>query len=127
MMVSGDVYSDANALPSGRMEGKRSVMARFGARFGSAAFVTGGLDLVSGREAFLDLAKQAGRPIKVIYGTKTPLKSRAEVEALAHLSTAISAVVPRGKLSLHEEFPNLVYDQLESLSHGTNTRGVPEW
>ena len=115
MMVAEHVYSDAKALPSRYMDGKRGVMAGSGARFGSAAFVTGGLDRVSSREAFLDLARQAEAPVKVIYGAETPRKSRAEMAALAQLPMMEPSEMPRGKLSLHEEFPDAISKEIEDF------------
>ena len=47
-------------------------------------------------------------PIIVVYGAETPPRSRAEMEALAGLPTVVTAVVPRAKLAVHEEFPDEV-------------------
>jgi pimeloyl-ACP methyl ester carboxylesterase len=75
-----------------------------GSRFASIRFVTGGLDPVDTREQFLSLARQAAIPMLTVYGDQTPLRSRAEMEALATISGKRSVCIPRGKLSLHEEF-----------------------
>jgi hypothetical protein len=56
----------------------------------SVRFVSGGLDRVENREAFLDLARRPDVPILVIYGDQTPPESRAEMEALAKLHTSRS-------------------------------------
>ena len=40
----------------------------------------------------------------MIYGSETPQRSRAEVEAFAALPNIRSVRLPRGKLSVHEEF-----------------------
>ncbi len=103
MMVAGHVYSDPHVLSSEQRRDKQRVIGSSGARFGSAAFVTGALDRVGSREAFLDLARRAGSRILVAYGAETPPKSRAEMEALAALPTVKSFVAPRGKLGIHEE------------------------
>lgn len=58
MMMAGHVYSDMRHLPAERMREKQRVIAAPGARFGSAAFVTGGLDRVRSRETFLDMARR---------------------------------------------------------------------
>ena len=105
MMVAGHVYSDPRALSAERKRDKQLVIGASGARFGSAAFVTGALDRVDSREAFLDLARRAGRQILVAYGAETPPKSRAEMEAIVALPTIQSFVSPRGKLGIHEEYP----------------------
>lgn len=105
-MVAGHVYSDPAALSGERLDEKRRVMAAPGARFGSAAFVTGGLDRMDSREAFLAAARDAGAPLAVIYGEEAPPKSRAEMEALAGLPGVRAVRLPRGKLGVHEEFPD---------------------
>jgi pimeloyl-ACP methyl ester carboxylesterase len=106
MMVGGHVYSDARALPVTWWEQKRAVMAAPGARFASVAFVTGGLDRVQSRKAFLDLARAVHEPLLVAYGGETPPKSRAEMEALAALPSVESFVTSTGKLAFYEEHPD---------------------
>ena len=71
-------------------------------------FVSGGLDRVESRAAFLDLARRSNVPILVIYGDETPPKSRAEMEALAELPQVQVKRLAKGKLSIHEEFPETV-------------------
>ena len=105
-MVAGHVYSDANWLTGERLAQKRRVIDAAGARFASAAFVTGALDRVTSRAEFLALAARAAIPITVIYGGETPARSRAEIEALAALPGIKASLLPRGKLSVHEEFPD---------------------
>ena len=107
-MVAGHVYSEPRTLSGERLSEKRRVINASGARFGSAAFVTGGLDRVTSRPEFLALAGRANVPILVVYGAQTPSKSRAEMEALAQLSGVQSCVLPRGKLAVHEECPDEV-------------------
>jgi pimeloyl-ACP methyl ester carboxylesterase len=104
MMVAGHVYSDARALAGEVWRQKQGVIRAAGARFGSAAFVTGGLDRVASREAFLDLARRAGGDMLVAYGAETPPKSRAEMAALAALPNVRAFEMPRGKLGFYEEF-----------------------
>jgi pimeloyl-ACP methyl ester carboxylesterase len=104
MMVTGHVYSDPKALRPEWHAARREVTGAPGARHASVAFVTGGLDPVASREAFLALARAAGVPILVAYGAETPPRSRAEMEALAALPGVQKLVLPRGKLGLHEEF-----------------------
>ena len=106
MMVAGHVYSDARSLTAAWWQQKRAVMAARGARFGSVAFVTGGLDRVHSREAFLELARAVQRPILVAYGAETPPKSRAEIDALATLPSVQTVMTSHGKLALYEEYPD---------------------
>ncbi len=107
-MVAGHVYSDARWLTAARLAEKRQVVAAPGARFASAAFVTGGLDRVSSRDDFLTLAMRAALPLLLVYGADTPARSRAEMEALAALPGIRTERLPRGKLAVHEEFPDQV-------------------
>jgi pimeloyl-ACP methyl ester carboxylesterase len=107
-MVAGHVYSDPTWLSGERLTEKREVMDAPGARFASAAFVTGALDRVSSRENFLALVARAAVPIFLIYGAETPSRSRAEMDALAALPSVRTERLPRGKLSVHEEFPDEV-------------------
>jgi len=72
---SGHVYSDPTRLSGERLIEKRQVMDAPGARFASAAFVTGALDRISSRADFLALAASAAVPILLIYGAETPWRS----------------------------------------------------
>jgi pimeloyl-ACP methyl ester carboxylesterase len=80
-----------------------------GARFASVRFVTGRLDPLASRDAFLDLARRASAPILLVYGAETPPKSRAEMEALAAVPGIRTARLPQGKLAVHEEFPDATF------------------
>ncbi len=111
-MVAGHVYDDPRSLSGARLAEKRRVIEAEGARFASAAFVTGGLDRVASSAEFLDLAQRANIPILVCYGAATPPKSRAEMEALCRLGGVESVVLPRGKLAVHEEYPDEVMHAL---------------
>jgi pimeloyl-ACP methyl ester carboxylesterase len=108
-MVAGHVYSNPASLSGARMADKRKVVAAPRARFASAAFVTGGLDRVATREDFLALAARTSSPLLLVYGAETPPRSRAEMEALAALPGVRTERLLRGKLSVHEEFPDDVY------------------
>jgi pimeloyl-ACP methyl ester carboxylesterase len=110
-MLTGHVYSDG--LTGERLAQKRRVIDAAGARFASASFVTGALDRVTSRAEFLALAARAGIPITLIYGAETPARSRAEIEALAALPGIKASLLPRGKLSVHEEFPDEVARAVE--------------
>ena len=115
MMLSGHVYSDARQLSAEQTRDKQKVIAAEGARFASAAFVTGGLDRVRSREAFLALARRAQKPLLVAYGADTPRKSRAEMDALAGVEGVQSLVAPKGKLGFHEEYPEVVCPMIEAV------------
>jgi pimeloyl-ACP methyl ester carboxylesterase len=75
-------------------------------------FVTGRLDALVSRDDFLALARRAGVPILLVYGAETPPRSRAEMEALAAIPNVESARLPRGKLAVHEEFPDATVEAI---------------
>ena len=112
LMSAGHVYADERFLTRERLREKLDVVRAPGARFGSVRFVTGRLDPVKGREAFLDLARRTAVPILLIHGAETPPKSQAEIEALAVLPGIQTVCLPKGKLAVHEEFPDPVADAI---------------
>jgi pimeloyl-ACP methyl ester carboxylesterase len=112
MMVSGHVYSDAGWLKGARLAEKQKVIDAPGARYASVAFVTGGLDRLHARAAFVELAAETGMPILVVMGGETPRRSRAEMEALGILANVEIVRLPKGKLSIYEEFPDQVAEPL---------------
>jgi pimeloyl-ACP methyl ester carboxylesterase len=112
-MGAGHVYSDPAFLNEDRLRQKLAVVRAEGARFASVRFVTGRLDPLASREPFLDAARRAGAPILLVYGADTPPKSRAEMEALAAVPGVRTARLPRGKLSVHEEFPDATISAIE--------------
>jgi pimeloyl-ACP methyl ester carboxylesterase len=99
------VYSDPNWLSGDRLSAKLAVAHAQGARHASARFVAGCLDRVDSRPQFLDLVRSLNEPVLVIYGDETPPRSRAEMDALAELPNVRMERLPKGKLSIHEEFP----------------------
>ncbi len=120
-MAAGHVYADPAWLTPERLQQKLAVTRAAGARYASVRFVTGALDPLASRDAFLDRARRAGLPILTIYGAETPPRSRAEIEALiAGVPTMASVALPFGKLSVYEEFPDAVASaMLPFLAHGT--------
>ncbi|MGH7246687.1 MAG: alpha/beta fold hydrolase [Pseudomonadota bacterium] len=126
-MAAGHVYSDADWLTGARLAEKRQVNASPSARFASAAFITGGLDRVAHRGDFLALAARAGAPLLVVYGGDTPARSRAEMEALAALPGIRTRRLARGKLSLHEEFPDEVSAAVKPFLAAQSCCAITEW
>lgn len=110
MMAAGHVYAEPNWLDEERMRDKLAVTSAPGARFASVRFVTGMLDPLASREAFVDLARRARIPILAVYGAQTPRRSLAEMEALAAIPGVRSARLPVGKLGVHEEFPEETFN-----------------
>jgi pimeloyl-ACP methyl ester carboxylesterase len=107
-MARGHVYSDPGWLAGDRLAAKLAVTRAEGARHGSVRFVTGALDRVDSRAAFLDLARRANVPILVVYGGDTPRKSRAEMEALGGVPNVRINRLTTGKLAVHEELADIV-------------------
>jgi len=114
-MGAGHVFSDRAFLSGARLREKLAVVRAPGARFASVRFVTGRLDPLASRDEFLECARQTKVPILVVYGDETPSRSLAEIEALAALPGIRSARLPRGKLSVHEEFPDATAAAIEPL------------
>jgi pimeloyl-ACP methyl ester carboxylesterase len=117
-MAAGHVYSDPAWLAGERLREKRKVTRGKGARFASVAFVTGGLDRLGSRAEFLQLAGSAAVPILLVLGKETPARSRAEMEALGELPGVRTVRLERGKLSVHEEFPDEVFAAVEPFLAG---------
>jgi pimeloyl-ACP methyl ester carboxylesterase len=105
-MALDHVYAESSTLSDARFEEKMAVTRASGARHSSIRFVTGALDPMLSREAFLSAARRVNDPIMVVYGAETPPRSRAEMEALAGLPNVVATVVPHAKLAVHEEFPD---------------------
>jgi pimeloyl-ACP methyl ester carboxylesterase len=114
-MGAGHVYADPAFLGEERLRQKLDVVRAPGARFASVRFVTGRLDPLASREAFLDLARRVAAPILLLYGAETPPRSRAEMEALAAVPGIRTARLPQGKLAVHEEFPDATFNAIESF------------
>jgi hypothetical protein len=49
----------------------------------------------------------------LVYGAETPAKSRAEMEALAAVPGIRTARLARGKLAVHEEFPDATFGAID--------------
>ncbi len=112
MMYRRHVYADRGRVTPAFVAGKAVVARRRGGRFGSGAFVTGALDPVHERAAFLDLARPPSAPILLVYGADTPPRSAAEMEALAQVPGIVVRRLASGSLGLHEEHPDAVADVL---------------
>jgi len=73
-----------------------------GARFASAAFVTGGLDPYDEPQGWLTAARNLTSPLTVVLADQAPPKSRAEMQALAAVADRVLHLP--GRLGAHEEF-----------------------
>jgi pimeloyl-ACP methyl ester carboxylesterase len=102
LMYRRHVYVDAGKVTPDFIQSKWQVTQKPGARYGSAAFVTGGLDPAKVRSEFTDKFQQLAVPVMVVIAENAPPKSKAEMEALTELPGVESRVIP-GSLGMHEE------------------------
>lgn len=86
--------------PEGIRERQR-VARQPGARFASAAFVTGGLDPYDSPEGWIKAARGLGQPLTVVIADQSPPQSLAQMQALAAVADRVLHL--RGRLGAHEE------------------------
>ncbi|MDZ8187907.1 MAG: alpha/beta hydrolase [Nostoc sp. ChiSLP02] len=103
-MYRRHVFTDTAKLTPSFIEKKWQTTQQPGARFASAAFVTGNLDAVRQQSDFLKLVESLTVQLMVVIGESSPAKSREQMNALAALPGVRSTVI-RGSLGLHEEYP----------------------
>ncbi len=106
-MMRAHVYADPERVTPAVVRAKHAVTRQRNGRFGTAAFVTGGLDPVQSREAFLALFQDGLPPVQMLRPERAPPRSGAEMDALAASGRVRPAAVP-GALSAHEEHPDAV-------------------
>jgi pimeloyl-ACP methyl ester carboxylesterase len=111
LMYRRHVYAEASRITPVFIAKKQDMARRRGARFASVAFVTGQLDPVSDRGAFLALFDRPPVPTLVFCGNATPPRSKAEMAALAERSGLDLRCVP-GSLGLHEEYAQTIADPI---------------
>ncbi|WP_159712122.1 alpha/beta fold hydrolase, partial [Geminicoccus flavidas] len=80
-MMRAHVYADPARVTDALVAAKLHVAGQPDARFGTAAFVTGGLDPAASREAFLDLFAGPLPPILMLRPAGAPRRSAAEMDA----------------------------------------------
>jgi pimeloyl-ACP methyl ester carboxylesterase len=120
-MMRAHVYGDEAFVTPERLEEKVAVTRRRGARFATAAFVTGEMDLVREQGDFLRLLEwPALAPVLLLIGSQTPRRSRAEMDAAADVPRIASQIVP-GSLAAHEEHPQPVADAILRFAAATAT------
>lgn len=101
-MMRAHVYADRDRVSPELVRAKHAITRQRNGRFGTAAFVTGGLDPVGSREAFLDLFGEGLPPVLMLRPTNAPRRSGAEMDALAATGRVTTVSIP-GALSPHEE------------------------
>jgi pimeloyl-ACP methyl ester carboxylesterase len=102
-MYSRHVFVQAQNLTPTFIAEKYAITQQRGARFGPAAFVTGGLDPVNNRGAFLQLFADLRAKCWVITSEDGPPKSKAEMEAIKAIPS-VQIQSHQGSLGLHEEY-----------------------
>ncbi len=107
MMYRRHVYADATQVTAEFVAMKRGFACRPGARFASAAFVTGALDPLPDRQSLQALLTPPPAPTLVLCGTSTPPKSKAEMAAIVPGPDVRVQWMP-GSLGLYEESAELV-------------------
>ncbi len=113
-MYRRHVFTDAAKITPSFIEKKWHTTQQPGARFASAAFVTGNLDAVHEQSDFLELVQSLTVPLMVVIGESSPPKSREEMNALVALPGVRSVVIP-GSLGLHEEYPAVVLEAAQDF------------
>lgn len=113
-MYRRHVFTDAAKITPSFIEKKWQTTQQPGARFASAAFVTGNLDAVREQSDFLELVQSLTVPLMVVIGESSPPKSREEMNALVALPGVRSVVIP-GSLGLHEEYPAVVLEAVQDF------------
>lgn len=114
-MYRRHVYADPARVTPEFVARKAAAARRGGGRFGSGAFVTGALDPVPNRAAFLALVRAAASPTLLLYGPQTPPRSRLEMEALAAVPGVQSVCLDAGALGICEEHPASVAAAIASF------------
>ncbi len=117
-MMRAHVYADPANVTGAVLAAKLAVARRAGGRFGTAAFVSGGLDPVASREEFLALFGADLPPILMLRPRGAPMRSCAEMDALS-ATGLVRTVAIGGALAAHEEVPDEVSLAIASvLSNG---------
>ncbi|WP_066424693.1 alpha/beta fold hydrolase [Anabaena sp. 4-3] len=115
-MYRRHVFVDTAKLTPNFIAQKWQTTQKPGARFASAAFVTGNIDAVHNQSDFLALVESLTVPLMVIIGESSPPKSRAEMQTVAALPKVSSVVLP-GSLGMHEEYPQEVFAAIDDFLH----------
>lgn len=108
-MMRRHVYADPQNVTPGLLRQKWRTTQKRGARFASAAFVTGALDPIQTHAEWLNWFQPLPVPVLMAIGEQTPPKSRAEMEIPA-LFSAVQVYRMPGSLGLHEEYPKELLD-----------------
>ncbi|ACB54203.1 hypothetical protein cce_4856 [Crocosphaera subtropica ATCC 51142] len=114
LMYKRHVYVDESKLTPEFIAQKHQITSKEGARYAPAAFVTGAIDPVADREAFLQLLDSISIPILIILAENAPPKSLVEMEAMSE-SEQVQTVELRGTLGIYEEYPEAVTEAIQNF------------
>lgn len=110
-MYRRHVFVDEQRLTPDYIQQRHESTQQLGARYAPAAFVTGGLDPVPNREAFLQSIESLACPVMVVVAEQAPPASKAEMEAMEALPGVQSVCLP-GTLGLAEEYGSAVAESV---------------
>jgi pimeloyl-ACP methyl ester carboxylesterase len=112
-MYGRHVFVDRQRITRSLLAVKQGLSRQENGRFAVAAFVTGALDPLRDREAWLRLFQPIGMPVLLVIGEQMPPKSRAEAEVVAHFGGAVQVLRMPGTLGLAEEYPTELCARVE--------------
>ncbi|MEO1353310.1 MAG: alpha/beta hydrolase [Cyanobacteria bacterium J06635_15] len=110
-MYRRHVFVDEQRLTPDYIQQRHASTQKTGARYAPAAFVTGGLDPMPSREAFLECLESLTCPVMVVVAEQAPPASKAEMEAMVALSGVQSTRLP-GTLGQAEEYGDTVAETI---------------
>lgn len=119
-MYRRHVFVDEQRLTPDYIQQRHQSTQQPGARYAPAAFVTGGLDPVQSREAFLQLIESLACPVMVVVAEQAPPASKAEMAAIAALPEVQSTRLP-GTLGQAEEYGAVVAERIQPFIAGGHT------
>jgi hypothetical protein len=119
LMYRSHAYTEAGRITPAFVMKKQAVTRRPGARFGSVAFVTGSLDPVSDRSAFLALFERPPVPSLVLCGNASPPRSKSEMTTLGGRA-GIDLRWVAGALGMHEECSETIADPILRFASGSS-------
>ncbi|MEM9510822.1 MAG: alpha/beta hydrolase [Cyanobacteria bacterium P01_E01_bin.35] len=114
LMYKRHVYVDQSKLTPEFIAQKHQITSKEGGRYAPAAFVTGAIDPVAGREEFLQLLESVSMPVAIVLAENAPPKSKAEMEAMAELDK-VQTVRLEGTLGIYEEYPEAVTKAIQNF------------
>ncbi len=111
-MVKRHVWLKSNENNTERIKILQKISRQKGARYASAAFVTGSLDIIQSSEVWLTSAKKIKEKSTIVIAKDSPKKSLSEMVALSDNCKNILYI--RGRLGCHEEFGDEIAKRLFS-------------